>query len=56
MIDFICEVLGYTMYNGVNQNYDSYIYAAAAMIVVTLFILAEHFLLRFVQGLWRLTK
>lgn len=56
MIEFICEVLGYTMYNGSNQNYDSYIYAAAAMLMVTLFILVEHFLLRFVQGLWRMIK
>ena len=56
MIDFLCEVLGYTMYNGVNPNYDSYIYAAATMIIVSLFILAEHFLLRFMQGLWRMIK
>ena len=57
MIDFICEVLGYTLQNsGYNTNYDSYVIYGAICCVFVLFILVVYLLVRFLQWMWRAVK
>ena len=55
MIDFICDVMGYNL-SGNSYNADSTVYAAAAMCVFVLFILAVYLLVRFLQWLWSVIK
>ena len=57
MIDFICEVLGYTLQNSShNTSYDSYVIYGAICCVFVLFILVVYLLVRFLQWMWRAVK
>lgn len=56
MIDWICEVLGYTLQNNYNTNYDSYVIYGSIMCVFVLFILVVYLLVRFLQWIWRAVR
>lgn len=56
MIEFFCDVLGYTLQNSSNMNYDSYVIYGAVACVFVLFILTVYLLVRFLQWIWRAVK